>query len=288
MRVIQSALHALFEDVVPAEALVSYDMDDARGALSLNAQGGIREHDDHRVFPEMVVRTDEELERGARLLLLRAAQRVRPDDIRLYFDVWDLYPPMHSLSIDEHLVGGGLDIERGDALLFMTDPNLLGLVARQEGRSSVVLHNPRGVVRLDPNAPALGPVNLPRRFLERRETQAVRRKRFSVEQRAKALLFRYLTREQKWELRAHRRITVWGQDGREYRIYAWQGMNVKLVENGEETTSLCVVPKPEVTTLPVLDLILAQKIMLETEVGHFLETAVHRTIRVQVGAAAIV
>ncbi len=59
-----------------------------------------------------------------------------------------------------------------------------------------------------------------------------------------------------------------------YLINAWQGGNVYLMENGAPTTVLCVVPNPAVVDhIPVHDLMLAQKILLESNVAEFLQTA---------------
>ena len=283
MRVIHAALEALFEDVLPPEVEARYDSDSTLVSYSLAADGGVIVHEPGQIIrPVLALHTEEELERGARLLLLRAARRVRLDQTWDYFAAWDL-PLRHSLDIQEPVLGGGLDIERGDTLLSLADPNLLGLVVRKGDLSSVLIFNVAGVVRADPNAPDF--VRPPARPLRDVLPSAplprtVRRKKMQVEKRAKSLLFKYLAREQKWELRGHGRITVTGQDGRIYRIYAWQGMNVRLVEDDKETKSLCVVPKPEVTSLPVYDLILAQKVLLENDVDSFLKTAVIRVRQV--------
>jgi hypothetical protein len=88
--------------------------------------------------------------------------------------------------------------------------------------------------------------------------------------KAKALLYHQLTREQKWELRATNGFTVTGGDGKRYRITKASTSNVKLVENGVDTQSLCVVFKD---SLPVYDLLLAQKFMLECDPDAFWKIA---------------
>jgi hypothetical protein len=182
------------------------------------------------------------------------------------------------LDSPEVVVGEGLDdIEREPVMLVMADSTFLGLVARQGELSSVLIFNTPAVVLTDDNAPNFPRVPLPPRLQGvPHETQANRKARLRAEGRAKALLFRYLVPEQKWELRAYRRITVIGQDGRTYRIYAWHGMNVRLVENGQETYTFCIVPKPE-HRLPVFDLILAQKVLIETSLPDFFKLAVQRS-----------
>jgi hypothetical protein len=233
------------------------------------------EHTGQIISPVLALHTEEELERGARLLLLRASRRVRPDDVWRYFAAWDL-PEQHVLEIPEHIVHGGLDLERGDTFLVLADPNLLGLVVRQGGLSSVLIFNPPGVVRCDPNADDY-PRPPPRPRILSCQSRALRLAMARSERRAKALLFRYLAREQKWELRAYRRFTVVGQDGLTYRIYAWSGMNVRLVEGDKEVCSLCVVAKLE-NPVPTLDLMLAQKVLLENDISQFLKIAIRRPI----------
>jgi len=92
--------------------------------------------------------------------------------------------------------------------------------------------------------------------------------------RAKALLHKYLTREQRWELRATKAFTVVGQDGRSYHVTEGSAGNVFLLENGEHTYRFCVVPNYKLTTLPTYDLMLAQKVLLENNLRLFLSTAV--------------
>lgn len=281
MQVIGAALSGLMEDVVPLYVdPVRYDRCDHCDhcgprdgmGLSLAPDGGILEHPEERIVPVLSTHTPEELERGARLLLLRAARRVHPDDVRMYFAYRDLIPE-HILEIPEMLVGGGMDIERGDALLVLAEPNLTGLLVRQGDLTSVIVFNPAGVIRVDPLAERLPPP-----LLFPQVPQALRQANLRIARRARALLFTYLVREQKWELRAHRRLTVTGQDGATYRIYAWQGMNVRLVEGNIETCSLCIVPDSEVTTLPVYDLMLAQKVLLETNITKFKEIAIRHRV----------
>lgn len=284
MQEIRSALDGLGEDWLAPEALPLYDTceDVSNPAMSLMPNGGIQEHEGRSIRLELAEHTDEELERGAKLLLLRAAnrRRVQPDEVDVWFNQHCDLISQHILEIPEFLVGGGdYAIERGDALLVLTEPMCLGLVVRKGNLSSILVFNPRGVVRVDPLAERLPPPPLRRRWQPTPESRIQKRLRLQVERRAKALLFQFLSREQKWELRAYRRVTVLGQDGRVYRIYAWHGMNVRLVVGDKETHSLCVVPKPEVTTIPVLDLILAQKVLLENDVESFLATANTRVLR---------
>lgn len=265
------------EDVIPAEALANYDAFPDRPSFSLAADGGVIRHEPGQpISLVMVPRTEEELERGARLLLLRASTPINPEDAWAYLGSWDL-ANRHTLEIPEFLVHGGMDLERGDTFLALADPNTLGLVARQGECSSVLIFNPPAVARLTPMVErGVFPVGPPARRIPP-EPARVRQARLRIERRARALLFQYLAREQKWELRAHRRFTVVGQDGLTYRVYAWSGMNVRVFDGEKETQSLCVVPKPE-TPLPVFDLMLAQKVLLERHISKFMEMAVRRTL----------
>lgn len=90
--------------------------------------------------------------------------------------------------------------------------------------------------------------------------------------KAKALLYHNITREQKWELRATEGFTIVGADGKQYRITEASSNNVKYVVNGVEQQSLCVVTAG--ITLPVYDLMLAQKLMLECAPDAFWQLAV--------------
>jgi len=88
--------------------------------------------------------------------------------------------------------------------------------------------------------------------------------------RAKALLHRHLTKQQRWELRAKKAFTVQGSDGNTYLITEGTANNVKRVKNGRPDFSLCVVSD---YNLPVYDLMLAQKLLLETNAPHFVSLA---------------
>lgn len=90
--------------------------------------------------------------------------------------------------------------------------------------------------------------------------------------KAKALLYHNLTREQKWELRATQSFTIVGADGKQYRITEAVSSNVKYVVDGVDQQSLCVVAAG--IQLPVYDLMLAQKLMLECAPEAFWQLAV--------------
>lgn len=97
--------------------------------------------------------------------------------------------------------------------------------------------------------------------------------------RARALLHKHLTKEQRWELRATKAFTVIGQDGRTYHVTEGSSGNVFILEDGEPTYRLCVVPNHHVTSLPMYDILLAQKVLLENNIRLFLHTAVVVNLR---------
>jgi len=98
--------------------------------------------------------------------------------------------------------------------------------------------------------------------------------------RARALLHKHLTKKQRWELRATKAFTVIGQDGRIYQVTEGSASNVFMLEDGEPIYRFCVVPK--VTSLPMYDLMLAQKVLLENNIQLFLNTAVVTNLRTMV------
>jgi hypothetical protein len=90
--------------------------------------------------------------------------------------------------------------------------------------------------------------------------------------RARALLHSQLTKEQRWELRASKAFTIVGRDGKTYRITEGSASNVLLLEEGSAIRRFCVVAKD--LRLPVYDLMLAQKLLLETAPEDFHKLAV--------------
>jgi hypothetical protein len=78
--------------------------------------------------------------------------------------------------------------------------------------------------------------------------------------RSKALLHRYLTAEQRRELKGTKSLTLQAQDGRTYLLKA--GLIDLLGEDSKPTHHLCVVAKGH-GRIPVYDLMLSHKLMLE-------------------------
>lgn len=119
------------------------------------------------------------------------------------------------------------------------------------------------------------------RFLQgdflRRGDKLRKRKARKASIRAKALLFRHISREQKWELRATKSFHVQGKDGLTYRITEGSANNVYMLdEQGKARFRLCVMGNYEVLNgqLPIYDLMLLQKIYLEQDPDQFIRTAV--------------
>jgi flagellar biosynthesis GTPase FlhF len=119
---------------------------------------------------------------------------------------------------------------------------------------------------------------------ERRKTEEERRKaEQEAKDRAEALLLRYLSEQQKEQLRLHNYFhVVVGEDT--YRIKRGFAGNVKLLDKeGREIRSFCIHPRERV---PDADAMLAQKLMLETDLPQFLKTANASDIPVETRRAA--
>jgi hypothetical protein len=91
-----------------------------------------------------------------------------------------------------------------------------------------------------------------------------------AEKRAGQLLARHLTHRQRRQLRTKRYIEVQGQDQNLYRITACAHQNVFLIEGGKAVTQFCVVSS---ISMPIADLMLVQKLLLETNLDHFMSLA---------------
>jgi hypothetical protein len=112
----------------------------------------------------------------------------------------------------------------------------------------------------------------------------IRRAAHLAEVKSKALLHRHLTKEQKWDIRATRSFKTKGKDGHIFEIHLHQCNNVKrLDENGVPDYSFCIISKYSVVSLPLYDLILAQKVLLETDLDYFYRTSVVYDLRGDTG-----
>lgn len=86
--------------------------------------------------------------------------------------------------------------------------------------------------------------------------------------RAEKLLLSWLSPEQKCDFVARRKFVVIGSDMLLYEISELRSYNVKSVSTG---AVMCLVfdPGPAYTLYPIADLMLAQKILLETDAPSF-------------------
>lgn len=105
-----------------------------------------------------------------------------------------------------------------------------------------------------------------REYLERRAKEDEARRQ--AQQRARALLMTNLTPAQRDSLEKNQFFDI-DIGGKLYRIRQGTHGNVRLVENGRETTLFCAQPNG----VPTEDAMLAQKLMLETDEAAFLRVA---------------
>ncbi len=116
-----------------------------------------------------------------------------------------------------------------------------------------------------------------RRHSETAGSKEAKREWRRANQKAKALLHQHLTKIQRQELRAMKAFDVTGRDGKVYRITEGTTSNVQLLEGGVAVRRFCVVAKG--LELPVYDLMLAQKLLLESNPEAFHGLAVVHDIR---------
>lgn len=107
----------------------------------------------------------------------------------------------------------------------------------------------------------------------RHGNKARKREQRRIDRKAKDLLYRFLPREKKWELRATNAFTVKGGDGRTYQV---GDCGTHLLKDGEKRYSLCVMPSD--AWIPKHDLMLAHKVLLEAEPEKFLRVACVRDL----------
>jgi hypothetical protein len=104
-------------------------------------------------------------------------------------------------------------------------------------------------------------------FSSKRSNQAARQQEKSIVRRAKALLHRYLTKQQRWDLRAYEAITV-EAGGRTFQLDT--AGKVQVLVDGKPRYSMCIHPSEQ---LHAFDRMLAQKLMLEADPEAFFQTA---------------
>lgn len=166
----------------------------------------------------------------------------------------------------------------------------LGFVCSCEGSEQEYRITIRSLQEVLPEARA-GVMRL-YQHLKRRGSKAEKRRKRRADARAKALLCRHLADKQRRTLRGADFFDVTGSDGRRYRITKALSHNVVLLRGGiDEVAShtplepgdvtFCVINdyEPLGGWLPVYDLMLAQKLLLEVNAPEFLDTAVVRRIQ---------
>lgn len=245
----------------------------AAHGLVLLEDGSVGEVREAVVTPALCRRTEEELEDGIGRMILQAARtnpRVRPDQIGRYYNYVDLFVG------DDH----GWLLRVGNEVVAVPEPEWVGVLVRnEEGESGAVVHNLRGPIRIVEDAPEVQWDQIWRSGPRPAGNKAEKRRTRTAEATARALLYRWLTRDQKRDLERTGGFEVVGSDGKRFRIHKWVGGNVaEMGEGGRWTTSHCVVVNPVATSVPVYDLMLAQKVLIESDAGAFRELAVTRNI----------
>lgn len=268
--------------------LLIYDVGGLDGvpALALEPDGRISEHPSNTPVRLTVAhRSIADLEACARAMILRAA-RLNPP-VTVSRNTWWRRFEDYDVPFSTFLA---LPDETGrEVLVAVTEPHFFGVLPNDPiDGVALLIFNTRGIVLLD-TTDAL-PAELPileraadhvreTRLFGRLEPRVQRRARLRAERKAKSLLFGHLTRKQKWELRAYDRITVQGEDSQMYRIHAKYGMNVQRLDaEGLPVETLCVVPKNR-EPIPVFDLVLAHKVLLQNQIDEFMKVANRITIR---------
>lgn len=107
---------------------------------------------------------------------------------------------------------------------------------------------------------------------ERERGRAERQAMEAASNRARELLFRHITLEQRRCFMENEHFDVVAADGATYRLCERRSENIfKLDENGENVEGWCIHPREMV---PVCDQLLAQKLMLESGDPSFFEIGV--------------
>jgi len=103
----------------------------------------------------------------------------------------------------------------------------------------------------------------------RREHEESIQTEAEIEARSRALLHECLDDAQLAEMTEKTQFHVQGGDGHTYRIKKGHGHNVFRIEDGRPTVEYCLVQG----FVPVYDLMLTQKLLLEVDPGTFISTA---------------
>jgi hypothetical protein len=103
-------------------------------------------------------------------------------------------------------------------------------------------------------------------------SKAEDKKKRVARRKAGILLHRHVNDRQWQEFRKKKHIHVTGSDGRLYRIDKTIGSSVVLVVDGKDVARYCLVPKGH-SWIPEADMMLAIKLMLETDAAAFTKKA---------------
>lgn len=95
-------------------------------------------------------------------------------------------------------------------------------------------------------------------------------------QRSRILLLGMLSPQQTADLEQHHYFEVTGQDGRLYRITDKDHQNVYLIQDGKPLIRYCAIMAN--WRIPVYDLLLAQKLLIESDLDRFMEVANQRRL----------
>lgn len=106
----------------------------------------------------------------------------------------------------------------------------------------------------------------------REQMQFDEKKRDRARKKARTLLRRHVTRKQWEEFRKHSFLHVTGTDGKLYRLENKVGSSVTLIVGGRDVARYCLIPKGGIW-IPEPDMVLAIKLMLETDAPSFTKRA---------------
>jgi hypothetical protein len=107
-----------------------------------------------------------------------------------------------------------------------------------------------------------------RSHMKRRGDKARKRSMSQADRKARALLHRFLTREQRQTMRGCESFTMTDKDGRTYEV---SKSGTQMLVDGVPRYNLCVVSRD--VLLPTYDLMLAHKVFLECDPRTFLRMA---------------
>lgn len=118
--------------------------------------------------------------------------------------------------------------------------------------------------------------------IERAEKERIRQEkekkdREEADKRAEELLKKHLDQKQREQYEKDKKFRVRSKDGAEFELASlWSGNAVELTPDGKRLARFCIHPREYV---PIPDLLLAQKLMLETDPETFRKTANRSEIR---------